>query len=81
MKIPIALTWSLSLALASLTAPACSDASEAETGSESSAAALPDPAESGLMSPEEAAQEAEAAIDASNADSELERLKREIEAG
>jgi hypothetical protein len=42
---------------------------------------LPDPAEAGLISPEDAAQAAQETIDAANAEAELERLRREIEQG
>jgi hypothetical protein len=70
----------LSIALA----VACSQASEeapSASSSQEAAAPLPDPAEAGLVTPEEASQEAEAAIDPSNAESELEALQREVGGG
>jgi hypothetical protein len=52
-----------------------------EDPSDRAAVELPDPAEAGLISPQEAAQAAQETIDAANAEDELERLRREIEQG
>jgi hypothetical protein len=61
---------------------ACSGGGGAEPAPQAGATeTLPDPAEAGLVTPEEAARTAEESIDASNAESELERLQREIERG
>jgi len=67
--------------LAPLALAACSGGGEPSAAPEASEETLPDPAEAGLVTPEEAAQDAEEAIDASNAESELEKLQREIEEG
>lgn len=77
------LAWVLPGALLLPLVAACSGGAGEErpaAGSEA-AQALPDPSEAGLVTPEEAAQAAQESIDAANAESELEQLRREIEQG
>jgi len=76
----------LALALLGLLLPQASSCSGKDAAPQVEAAdrpgsTLPDPAEAGLVTPEEAAQAAQEAIDPSNAEAELERLRREIEGG
>ena len=78
------LQWVLPLAGSVLLlggAAACSGGQGPSEGAPAAAVELPDPAEAGLISPEEAAQAAQETIDAANAEAELERLQREIEQG
>ena len=62
-------------------AASCSGGQGSPEAAPTAAVELPDPAEAGLISPEDAAQAAQETIDAANAEAELERLRREIEQG
>lgn len=74
--------WAACAVLLLPLAGACSGGGEAqESGRAAAAVELPDPAEAGLVTPEEAAQAARETIDASNAEDELARLQREIGQG
>jgi hypothetical protein len=69
------------VAAASLLLPlalACSAETAEPAPSADAVETLPDPAEAGLVSPQEAARTAEESIDASNAEDELARLQREL---
>ena len=57
----------------------CSKSTEA--GAPPADETLPDPAASGVKTPEQAAQEAKAGINASNAEAELQKLEQEIGGG
>jgi hypothetical protein len=71
----------LSLALGLSACGAGSEQAPPAATATQGAAPLPDPAEAGLVTPEEAAEQAQEEIDATNAGAELERLQREIGGG
>lgn len=76
LQVMPALVFSL-IAICPLTG--CSKSTEA--GAPPADETLPDPAASGVKTPEQAAQEAKAGINSSNAEAELQKLEQEIGGG